>query len=52
MYGLLVMIEAIRQVRGEAGERQVPGCDVTLAHGNGGVLSSQCTVIFGSEAAL
>ena len=43
MYGLLVMIEAIRQVRGECGERQVDGCDVALAHGNGGVLSSQCT---------
>ena len=26
--------------------------DVALAHGNGGVLSSQCTVIFGSEATL
>jgi acetyl-CoA acetyltransferase len=52
MYGLLVMIEAIRQVRGECGERQVDGCDVALAHGNGGVLSSQCTVIFGSQAAL
>lgn len=48
MYGLLVMIEAIRQIRGECGERQVPDCDVALAHGNGGVLSSQCTVIFGS----
>jgi acetyl-CoA acetyltransferase len=52
MYGLLVMIEAIRQVRGECGERQVAGCDIALAHGNGGVLSSQCTVIFGSQATL
>jgi acetyl-CoA acetyltransferase len=52
MYGLLVMIEAIRQVRGECGARQVDGCDVALAHGNGGVLSSQCTVIFGSQATL
>lgn len=50
MYGLLVMIEAVRQIRGECGERQVPNCDVALAHGNGGVLSSQCTVIFGSPA--
>jgi acetyl-CoA acetyltransferase len=52
MYGLLVMIEAIRQVRGECGQRQVPDCEIALAHGNGGVLSSQCTVIFGSEATL
>ena len=52
MYGLLVMIEAIRQVRGECGERQVKNCEIALAHGNGGVLSSQCTVIFGSGAAL
>ena len=52
MYGLLVMIEAIRQVLGECGKRQVKDCDVAIAHGNGGVLSSQCTVIFGSEATL
>ncbi|HJQ61527.1 MAG TPA: thiolase [Burkholderiales bacterium] len=52
MYGLLVMIEAVRQVRGECGQRQIKGCDVALAHGNGGVLSSQCTVIFGSDAVL
>jgi acetyl-CoA acetyltransferase len=50
MYGLLAMIEAVRQVRGECGARQVPGCDVALAHGNGGVLSSQCTVLFGGAA--
>ena len=52
MYGLLVMIEAIRQVRGECGQRQVKDCNVALAQGNGGVLSSECTVIFGSEATL
>jgi len=50
MYGLLVMIEAIRQVRGECDKRQVKNCDVAIAHGNGGVFSSQCTVIFGSPA--
>jgi acetyl-CoA acetyltransferase len=50
MYGLLVMIEAVRQVRGECDKRQVKDCDIALAHGNGGVLSSQCTVIFGGPS--
>jgi len=52
MYGLLLLIEAARQLRGEAGARQVPACEVAVAHGNGGVLSSQVTVILGGEAAL
>ena len=50
MYGLLVMIEAVRQIRGECGRRQVARCEVALAHGNGGVLSSQCTVVFGGAS--
>jgi len=50
MYGLLVMIEAVRQVRGECGQRQVKDCEIALAHGNGGVLSSQCTVLFGAPS--
>lgn len=48
MYGMLGMIEAVRQLRGTCGARQVPGAKLALAHGNGGVLSSQCTVIFGT----
>jgi acetyl-CoA acetyltransferase len=52
MYGLLVMIEAVRQVRGECDKRQVKDCNVALAHGNGGVLSSQCTVLFGGPSAV
>jgi acetyl-CoA acetyltransferase len=49
MYGLFLLIEAARQIRGECGARQVANCEVALAHGNGGVLSSQATVILGAS---
>ena len=47
MYGLLEIVEAVRQLRGEGGERQVPDARIALVHGNGGVLSSQCTALLG-----
>jgi acetyl-CoA acetyltransferase len=52
MYGLLVLIEAARQVQGVADKRQIKDCNIALAHGNGGYFSSQCTVILGTGAAL
>ena len=52
MYGLLVLIEAVRQIQGVCGNRQQSDVNLTLAHGNGGVLSSQCTVILGNEVTL
>ena len=52
MYGLLLLVEAVRQLRGECGERQVADTNVALVHGNGGVLSSQVTAILGSEDTL
>lgn len=48
MYGLFTMIEAVTQLRGTAGARQVPGAQLALAHGNGGVLSSQAVTIWGT----
>lgn len=52
MYGMFTLVEAVRQLRGECGERQVKGAEVALCHGNGGVLSSQITNILGTEATL
>ena len=51
MYGLLAIAEAARQLRGEAAN-QLPRAEVALAHGNGGALSSQATVILGGPATL
>ena len=52
MYGIFPVIEAVRQLRGDAGDRQQPDPQIALAHGNGGVFSSQVTLILGTEAAL
>lgn len=52
MYGIFTLIEATRQIRGQAGDRQVPDSHVALAHGNGGMLSSQVTVLLGDASVL
>ncbi len=45
MYGMFLLIEASRQLRGDGGERQVAGAETGLVHGTGGTLSSGATVI-------
>jgi len=52
MYGLFLWIEASRQLRRECGARQNPKYATAIAHGNGGVLSSQSSVILGTQATI
>jgi len=47
VFGIFTVIEAVRQLRGEGGTRQVADASVALCHGTGGVLSSSGTAILG-----
>ncbi|MDE0538474.1 MAG: thiolase [Rhodospirillales bacterium] len=48
MYGMYALQESVRQVRGIA-PAQVPGANISVAHGVGGMFSVAGTIIFGSE---
>jgi hypothetical protein len=50
MWGMTPVSEAIIQLRGDGGARQVAKHDVALVSGNGGVLSTHSTLLLAREA--
>ena len=50
-YGMFLIVEAVRQLRGEGGDRQVEGAEIAVAHGSGMVLSCMSTLVLGVESA-
>ena len=49
MRGIFLLIESVRQLRGQAGAAQVPDCEVALAIGSGGWLSCIGAVVLGKS---
>ena len=49
MFGMFLLIEVTRQLRGECGDRQVKDAKLALVNGTGGAMSSTGTLILGTE---
>jgi acetyl-CoA acetyltransferase len=47
--GMSHVTEAVRQVQGRGGERQVGGLDIAFVNGNGGIMSEECALVLGVE---
>jgi len=47
--GMSHVTEAVRQIQGRGGRRQVPGLELAYAHGNGGIIAEQVGLVFGAD---
>ena len=51
MLSMFLLLEAVQQLRGEAGDRQIPGAELSLVNGMGGTLAGHATAVLSNRRA-